>query len=186
MVLLSGVHSSERSFDKVHLLCFAPLPKDRVSVLSNSSYTAAALTDDNLSPTLSTAAATWLCVASLVFSTTSRTSGRRTTDRTFASSCWYGPEPALDPMRNPTPSPSRNDNFFTIWPFSEGFDLQCYPVPLRAKQPGVVRVVSCGEGQFGALGQRRWPLAIRYPVAFAAVSHPVVWRTARLRDLVPF
>jgi hypothetical protein len=137
IVSLSGVHSSERSFDEVLVLRFAPLPKYRISVLSN--YTAAALTDDSWFPTLSTASATWLCTASLVFFTTSWTSRRRAAERTLASSCWYGRDPALDPKRNPTPNPNRNDNFFTIWPFSKGFDLQSLPrAASRQTTPDVV------------------------------------------------
>jgi hypothetical protein len=73
-----GATFARRTFGDAHLVCFAPLPKDRVSVPSNSSYAVAALTDDSLSAalstlpaTVSTASDTWLCTVSLVFATTS-------------------------------------------------------------------------------------------------------------------
>lgn len=50
---------------------------------------------------------------SFAVSNASRTSGRLAIDRTFASSCWYGPVPVLDPSRNPMPRPMRNASFFT-------------------------------------------------------------------------
>ena len=124
MVLLSRVHSSRAFVRRRSSAAFAPPAKDRVSVISDSSYTAAALTNDGWSDDYVVDRFSYLVVRRLL-----GLHNRYILDIGLACSrtqlCFglrTDQDPALNPKRNPKPSPNRNDNLFTVGLFG-GFRL---------------------------------------------------------------